>query len=397
MMSDGGRSPEIGANDGDRMDWGFEKEERKRLPVPVVSVGNLTWGGNGKTPMVEFIALWFSKAGISPLILTRGYAGEDEAKMLQRHLHGVSAKIGIGANRAATAACFFERYGFMDPRSSVCLEKLCHDQRVETGSNLDKISAVIMDDGMQHWSLCRNLEIVMVNGMMPWGNSQLLPLGPLREPLTALGRADVAVIHHADLVSNKDLKDIELRMQAVKETLPVFFTRLVPSHFFEVENHYSKLPLRVVCNMVVLCVSAIGFSNAFVQGIEKDIEMTRERLRKLHDEFGAKPIVVVTEKDYDRDPIILKELAPFKVLVLCSQLQIMPSRGRTEECFKKLLKEILEIKLSERYAQVRVAPDELTCVQWCICRRVRLLHNGSYSTEEPPLSKGDQKSMVNSL
>lgn len=48
--------------------------------------------------------------------------------------------------------------------------------------------------------LWRDLEIVMVNGMMPWGNYQLLPLGPLREPLTALGRADVVVIHHADLV-----------------------------------------------------------------------------------------------------------------------------------------------------------------------------------------------------
>ena len=52
----------------------------------------------------------------------------------------------------------------------------------------------------QHLQLWRDLEILMVNGMMPWGNMELIPLGPLREPLAALGRADVVVIHHADLV-----------------------------------------------------------------------------------------------------------------------------------------------------------------------------------------------------
>lgn len=59
--------------------------------------------------------------------------------------------------------------------------------------------------GSQHRSLWRDLEIVMVNGLMPWGNYHLLPLGPLREPLTALRRADVAIVHHADLVCKTDL------------------------------------------------------------------------------------------------------------------------------------------------------------------------------------------------
>lgn len=52
----------------------------------------------------------------------------------------------------------------------------------------------------QHLHLCRDVDIVMVNGMMPWGNRNLLPLGPLREPLTALKRANIVVIHHTDLV-----------------------------------------------------------------------------------------------------------------------------------------------------------------------------------------------------
>ncbi|GFZ13582.1 tetraacyldisaccharide 4'-kinase family protein [Actinidia rufa] len=240
-----------------------------QLPVPVISVGNLTWGGNGKTPMVEFIARWLADSGISPLILTRGYAGGDEAKMLQRHLLGTSAKVGVGANRAAMAAGFLERYGYMDPHSGSCFGRHCSDQKRGRNSELDKIGAAILDDGMQHLSLWRDLEIVMVNGMNPWGNQQLIPLGPLREPLAALLRAGVVVVHHADLASDHKLNAIESTLRKVKESLPIFFTRMAPSYFFKVEDASCKLPLRTVYNMVVLCVSAIGFANAFVQGIEK--------------------------------------------------------------------------------------------------------------------------------
>ncbi|XP_052206549.1 probable tetraacyldisaccharide 4'-kinase, mitochondrial isoform X2 [Diospyros lotus] len=330
---------------------------RRRLPVPVISVGNLTWGGNGKTPMVEFLARWLADSGISPLILSRGYAGGDEAKMLQRHLFGTTAKIGVGANRAATAASFLERHGYIVSH--------CGSFFNSNHSELDKIGAAILDDGMQHLSLWRDLEIIMVNGMMPWGNQKLLPLGPLREPLTALRRADVVVVHHADLASDHDINVIESTLQKLKETLPIFFTRMAPSYFFKVGNTSCKLPLRTVHNMVVLCVSAIGFADAFVQGVErigplyvdrldfsdhhlfeaKDVEMIRARLQKLQAEFGW-PIAVITEKDYDREPEILKLLDPFEVLVLCSELQIIPRKGCTEDSYKMLLRQLLQAKLS---------------------------------------------------
>ncbi|KAL5735909.1 hypothetical protein ACOSQ2_030697 [Xanthoceras sorbifolium] len=298
-----------------------------RLPVPVISVGNLTWGGNGKTPMVEFIARFVADFGISPLILTRGYAGGDEARMLQRHLLG----------------------------------------RPEEGSHLksEKIGVIILDDGMQHWSLWRDLEIVMVNGLMPWGNRQLLPLGPLREPLMALGRADAAVIHNADLVSDQNLKNIELEIQEIKNSLPIFFTRMAPSYLFEVGNVDSKIPLTAVFNAVVLCISAIGSANAFVQGLGKlgayhvdrldysdhhifqaeDIGTIKKRLGELESKFDSKPIVVVTEKDYDRDTEILKHLEPSKVLVLCSELQFLTHRGCSEDIFKSLLKRIFRSEM----------------------------------------------------
>ncbi|XP_060188099.1 probable tetraacyldisaccharide 4'-kinase, mitochondrial isoform X1 [Lycium barbarum] len=343
---------------------------KNRLPVPVISVGNLTWGGNGKTPMVEFLAVWLANAGISPLILTRGYGGADEAKMLQRHLYGTPVKIGIGANRAGTASCFLKRYGHISPckHGDTDLERLLSDNKKGNSSYSDQIGISILDDGMQHISLWRDVEIVMVNAMIPWGNHQLIPLGPLREPLAALTRADIVVIHHADLVSEKDIDAIASEIRKVKKSLPIFLSTLAPLYFLKAGNMSCKLVLMNIRNTLVLCVSAIGSADSFVERIKKlgpayvdrldfsdhhsfqakDIDMIKTRLRNLQSEFAMKPFVVVTEKflicqDYDRSPEILKYLDPHEVLVLCSSLQILPHKGNTEDSFKKCLWQHLEV------------------------------------------------------
>nr|XP_043629568.1 probable tetraacyldisaccharide 4'-kinase, mitochondrial [Erigeron canadensis]XP_043629569.1 probable tetraacyldisaccharide 4'-kinase, mitochondrial [Erigeron canadensis] len=327
---------------------------KHKLPVPVISVGNLTWGGNGKTPMVDFIANWFvNDLGVSPLILARGYGGADEARMLQRHYSGSSVKIGVGADRAATGASFLHRHGYIYPLDIKSFEKPIAENRVVS----DKIGVAILDDGMQHICMQRDLEIVMVNALSPWGNSQLLPFGPLREPLTSFSCADAAVIHHADMVSDQSVFVIESTILEVNPSLPIYLSSMAPSHFFMAPHVSSKLPLEVVLEKIVLCVSAIGSPNSFVQRIEKmsplyidrldysdhhhfqhkDIRMIKARLNDLKNKFGSKPIIVVTEKDYDRDSEVLKGLDPFEVLVLCCKLQILHHNGYSEDSFKRLL------------------------------------------------------------
>ncbi|KAI3496949.1 hypothetical protein L1887_39327 [Cichorium endivia] len=332
--------------------FGFLRKHR--LPVPVISVGNLTWGGNGKTPMVEFIANWLTNdVGVSPLILTRGYGGADEAKMLQRHFDGTSVKIGVGANRAAIATSFLHRYGFINPRDIVCFKKQIKERRIVT----DKIGVAILDDGMQHITMSRDLDIVMVNALSPWGNYQLLPFGPLREPLTSLSRAHAAVIHHSDLVSDHSLSVIKSTILKSNRFIPVFHSTMTPTHFFKTKSVSKKLPLEVVSKKIVLCVSAIGSPNSLVKRIQKmgplfvdrldysdhhqfrneDIKMIKARLEDLKNKFGSKPVIVVTEKDYDRDSEILGGLEPFEVLVLCCKLKILGHNGYTEDDFKKLI------------------------------------------------------------
>ncbi|XP_020093192.1 probable tetraacyldisaccharide 4'-kinase, mitochondrial isoform X2 [Ananas comosus] len=332
-----------------------------RLPVPVISVGNVTWGGNGKTPMVELIARFFDECGVAPLVLTRGYAGGDEAKMLKRHLQDTSAIIGIGANRAATAASLLNKHGYTDACRVLCMEDHTLPHKFGPHSDNGKVGVVILDDGMQHWSLLRNVEIVMVNSMMPWGNSHLIPRGPLREPLSALGRADILVIHHADLVSDMQLKIIESTVLYICATLPMFFSRLVPSHLFGVKNPHSRFPLTMLNNSAVLCVSGIGFPYAFFHAVRElgplhvgrldfldhhpfkasDIQLIREKAAKLAADYNKETVVVVTEKDYDRNPHILGEIDDINVLVLCSSLQIMPLEGKSEDDFRMKLKELL--------------------------------------------------------
>ncbi|XP_078149426.1 tetraacyldisaccharide 4'-kinase family protein [Carex rostrata] len=332
-----------------------------RLPVPVISVGNITWGGTGKTPMVEYISRFFDQAGISPLILTRGYEGGDEAKMLERHLFGTSAKIGLGKNRAEVAASIIKKFGHAN------LPSLLVGEKSEMNSKNEKVGVVILDDGMQHWSLSRQVEIVMINGLVPWGNGHLIPRGPLREPLSALNRADVIVIHHGNLVCEAQLKSIEstiLRICSKKHL--IYFSELVPSHFFEIKDPNEKLPLNTVHDFAVLCVSAIGCPDSFIKAITEigalnihrldfsdhhsvqsdDIKLIKDKIRNLALVYNNKAAIIVTEKDYDRDPAVLQKLGEFKVLVLCSSFRIMPLKSKGEVSFKAKLKELILKKCS---------------------------------------------------
>ncbi|KAL5197687.1 hypothetical protein ABZP36_001199 [Zizania latifolia] len=330
----------------------FPSRPRRILPVPVLSVGNLTWGGNGKTPMVDFLARSFHRIGVSPLLLTRGYAGADESRMLSRRLSGTSAKIGVGADRADVATSILTKYGY---------HHAFRGDKIKIGpSAQNKIGVAILDDGMQHRSLLRDVDIVMVNALTPWGNTHFIPRGPMREPLTAIGRADIVVIHHANMVSEEQLKTIVSTVQDSGATCPVFFSKLVPSHIFEVNQPLQRLPLDVLHGVIVLCVSAIGCPDAFIHSVKQigplkidrldfsdhhffsahDLQLMQDTLRKLVDQHKNEVAVLVTEKDYDRDPDALRTLDA-KVWVLSSSLQIIPLKEQGDSEFMRKVMEII--------------------------------------------------------
>jgi tetraacyldisaccharide 4'-kinase len=144
-----------------------------RAPVPVVSVGNLTVGGTGKTPCVEYVARFFRDRDCRVAILSRGYGADhgpnDEALVLEENLPDVPHL--QGADRAELARTAVEE--------------------------LDS-EVLILDDGFQHRRLARNLDVVLIDATDPWGQGFLLPRGLLREPPSSLRRAHAVVLTRSD-------------------------------------------------------------------------------------------------------------------------------------------------------------------------------------------------------
>jgi tetraacyldisaccharide 4'-kinase len=149
---------------------------KRKLPGTAIGVGNLTVGGTGKTPMVLAIAERLAAEGKHAAILTRGYRGttdsasggvpqSDEVALLRERLAG-KVQLGVGADRYQTGAVL-ARHG---------------------------IDWFVLDDGFQHLKLARDVDIVLIDATDPFGGGLTLPAGRLREPLWALGRADIVVI-----------------------------------------------------------------------------------------------------------------------------------------------------------------------------------------------------------
>lgn len=135
----------------------------EKVAVPVISVGNITLGGTGKTPFAMYLADHFLSRGFSPAILIRGY-GNDEDRMLRDELDGV--KVFSGRDRVKNAS-----------------------SAVVQGSDI-----IILDDAFQHRKINRDVNILMLDASCPFGNGHIFPRGILREPISALGRADIIVL-----------------------------------------------------------------------------------------------------------------------------------------------------------------------------------------------------------
>lgn len=233
-----------------------------RMPVPVIVVGNITVGGTGKTPLVIWLANFLREKGYQPGVVSRGVGGIKHA-MPQLVLS--SSDVADVGDEAMLLA-----------KNAGCPVVIAID-RVAAAQELLKnhdCNIIISDDGLQHYRLQRDLEIVVVDKMRGFGNKQLLPAGPLREPLTRLQQVNIVAYNGSDLQlhgdtlvsvrdDNKTLPLTSLRNASVHAVAAIgnpkrFFTLLrqfgltVIEHIFPDHYHYQKKDIHFEDNLSII-------------------------------------------------------------------------------------------------------------------------------------------------
>lgn len=213
-----------------------------RAGVPVVDVGNLTLGGTGKTPLVEWIARWFRARGVRVALVSRGYGAEagalnDEALELEQKLPDVPHV----QNRDRVAA------------ARIAVEEL-------------ECELILLDDGFQHRRLARDLEIVVLDALEPFGFEHVFPRGTLREPLSGLRRADVIVLSRADLVSAAERARIRERALRLALAADWVEARHAPRALLSSSNR--ELPIGELAGRRVAAFCGIGNPAGFRRLLE---------------------------------------------------------------------------------------------------------------------------------
>lgn len=223
---------------------------QQRVNVPVVVVGNLTVGGTGKTPVVEWVARYFRQHDCRVTLLSRGYQAtegpNDEAMLLEANLPDVPHL--QGRDRVASA----------------------HTAIEELESEL-----LLLDDGFQHRRLARDLDIVLIDATRPWGYGYCLPRGMLREPLSGLRRAGLVLVTRTDQVESEQIDLIEKRIRAIAGNCPIVRCSHVPVCL---QNSEEELPISSLQGQRVAAFCGIGNAESFYQmlrSLHADVLATR--------------------------------------------------------------------------------------------------------------------------
>ena len=209
-----------------------------RAPVPVVSVGNLTLGGTGKTPLVAWLVRRISAAGLAPAIVSRGYG----------------ARPGTQSDEAAELAVVLPGVPHVANRDRVAGVRTAAAGGAEV---------IVLDDGFQHRRLARDLDIVAVDATDPFGCGHLFPRGLLREPLSGLARAQAVVLTRAGLVAPQERRKIRAALEAARGAPPAVWAEAAHRPVQLRTASGSTLPLESLRGPRIGAFAGIGNPAAF--------------------------------------------------------------------------------------------------------------------------------------
>lgn len=275
--------------------WGV-----RRLDRPVISVGNITTGGTGKTPVVHWLCERLRAVGHRPAVLMRGYkaaAGErgDEERLLDGLLNRdgeAPVPIGAGADRLARGA--------------------------EVLRERPQISVFVLDDGFQHRRLARDFELVLIDAANPFGFGHVLPRGLLREPLRGLGRADALLITRVGSMDDPGLEGIIATIRKFSPRAPILRCDHVHGAVMTPEGQREVHDMR---DTPVFLFTGIGNPEAFARQAGASFRVTGQRFFGDHHAYGRVDLeglqaeagrsgagaLLTTEKDYVKVAELIRE------------------------------------------------------------------------------------------
>ena len=251
--------------------YGFLKVQRAL--VPVIVVGNITVGGTGKTPFVIWLAKFLRQQNYKPGIVSRGVGGLKHNKPHLVTLDNKAAQVG-------DEALLLAKHGD-------CPVVICTNRPAAVAYLLKHTdcNVVINDDGLQHYRLARDIEIALVDGERRFGNQQLLPAGPLREPVTRLNRVDFVVVNGGNEQDN-------------------FRIAFTANNLVSLTNPEDKKSLQTFSQQTVHAVAGIGHPERFFNSLKLAGLNVIPHVFPDHYHFNANDIifadnlpVIMTEKD----------------------------------------------------------------------------------------------------
>ncbi len=232
--------------------WGWRRSYR--LPCRVISVGNLTVGGTGKTPLAMWLARWCRDQGCRVAILSRGYGGQLGAtpRVVEAHQDMAQTWSAVGDEPYLLA------------RELPCVPVVVGKDRVQSGLYAQRrfgAQVLILDDGFQHHRLQRDFDLVLIDATNPFGHGTLLPRGILREPLQALQRAHAVVLTRVELARDNLLAICE-RIRRWYPHGPIYHMATTVEALTTGDTQVSTEPL-YLCQRRVVAFVGIGNPSAF--------------------------------------------------------------------------------------------------------------------------------------
>ncbi len=311
--------------------------QETKLPCPIISVGNITVGGTGKTPCVIRIARMLQEQGFKPAVLSRGYGGKSTkpVNIISDGKNIIASSLEAGDEPLLIA------------RSLKNIPVITGPKRVLTGwAAIDEFGAnvLICDDAFQHRQIYRDINLVLLDMKKPLGNGYLLPRGELREPLSGLNRAAAFIQTRTDEVQKINSTINKL---SILKNIPVFMSAHTPVDI--VSGDYSRqLPLSVLKGKRICAFAGIAGPESFKKTIEAAgaIIISLESFPDHHC-YNAQDLEIIskdfikTKADFlmttEKDGMRLQEFPAFlKVIyMLRIELKIIPD----ETSFEKFILE----------------------------------------------------------